>query len=95
MPVQHKRSKEPGDNKDMMQARRLFLEQNHYQAMQKKVSSLCNELLVERHYRLLDIGCGEGYYTSAIADSLQRSGTSSLRFRHLQSCHTLCSQTLQ
>ena len=71
MPVQHKRSREPGDNKEMMQARRLFLEQNHYQAMQKKVSSLCNKLLVDSHYRILDIGCGEGYYTSAISDSLQ------------------------
>ncbi|WP_339386273.1 23S rRNA (guanine(745)-N(1))-methyltransferase [Vibrio caribbeanicus] len=71
MPVQHKRSREPGDNKEMMQARRLFLEQNHYQAMQKKVSSLCNKLLVDSHYRILDIGCGEGYYTSAIADSIQ------------------------
>ncbi|GAL20234.1 ribosomal RNA large subunit methyltransferase A [Vibrio maritimus] len=25
MPVQHKRSKDPGDNKEMMQARRTFL----------------------------------------------------------------------
>lgn len=71
MPVQHKRSKEPGDNKEMMQARRLFLEQNHYQAMQRKVSGICDAMLVGSNYRILDIGCGEGYYTSAISDSLQ------------------------
>jgi 23S rRNA (guanine745-N1)-methyltransferase len=73
MPVQHKRSKEPGDSKEMMQARRLFLEQHHYQTMQKKVSSLCNEVLNGCNHRILDIGCGEGYYTSAIADALEKS----------------------
>ena len=34
MPVQHKRSREPGDNKEMMAD--VYSQKNHYQAMQKK-----------------------------------------------------------
>ena len=30
MPAHHKRSKDPGDNKEMMQARRRFLEGKYY-----------------------------------------------------------------
>ncbi|QSA20023.1 23S rRNA (guanine(745)-N(1))-methyltransferase, partial [Vibrio furnissii] len=33
MPAHHKRSKDPGDNKEMMQARRRFLEGGHYDPM--------------------------------------------------------------
>ncbi len=70
MPVQHKRSKDPGDNKEMMQARRRFLGNQHYQPMQQRVAELAASLLVGTPHRLLDIGCGEGYYTDQIQQSL-------------------------
>lgn len=70
MPVQHKRSKDPGDNKEMMQARRRFLEKDHYQPLKKYVAELCGQLLVDTQHRLLDIGCGEGYYTTEVASQL-------------------------
>lgn len=70
MPVQHKRSKDPGDNKEMMQARRRFLEKDHYQPLKSRVASLSAELLAKTDHTLLDIGCGEGYYTTAVADTL-------------------------
>ncbi len=70
MPAHHKRSKNPGDNKEMMQARRAFLEAGHYQPMQQKVADLCQQYVNNDSASLLDIGCGEGYYTSKIAAQL-------------------------
>ncbi|EGR0046368.1 TPA: 23S rRNA (guanine(745)-N(1))-methyltransferase [Vibrio vulnificus] len=70
MPAHHKRSKDPGDNKEMMQARRRFLEGNHYDPMRQKVAQLCRQYLQGTPHRLLDIGCGEGYYTDEVAKTL-------------------------
>lgn len=70
MPVQHKRSKDPGDNKAMIQARRRFLNGGHYDAMRDRVTALCAELLTNHAPQLLDLGCGEGYYTTHIANVL-------------------------
>lgn len=67
MPVHHKRSKDPGDSKEMMQARRRFLEKGHYQPMQQRVAELCAQDIESGEFTLLDIGCGEGYYTNEVA----------------------------
>ncbi len=67
MPAHHKRSKDPGDNKDMMQARRRFLEGGHYDPMRQAVAKLCTQHLSQSTPTLLDIGCGEGYYTNEVA----------------------------
>lgn len=72
MPVQHKRSKDPGDNKEMMQARRRFLEAGHYHPMRRAVAELCAQALQDSEHQLLDIGCGEGYYTTFIAEALHQ-----------------------
>lgn len=71
MPAHHKRSKDPGDNKEMMQARRRFLEGGHYDPMRDQVATLCAEALEGTEHQLLDIGCGEGYYTTYVAKALQ------------------------
>ncbi|MGL5762250.1 MAG: 23S rRNA (guanine(745)-N(1))-methyltransferase, partial [Plesiomonas shigelloides] len=66
-------SKNPGDNKEMMQARRAFLEAGHYQPLRDKVAALLQESLTAvsasdvHRVQVLDIGCGEGYYTAALA----------------------------
>ncbi|KJY83113.1 23S rRNA methyltransferase [Vibrio galatheae] len=73
MPVQHKRSKDPGDNKEMMQARRRFLEKEHYHPLKMRIAQICCETLAESQHRLLDIGCGEGYYTTAVASLLTKT----------------------
>ncbi|MGR5230274.1 23S rRNA (guanine(745)-N(1))-methyltransferase [Photobacterium damselae] len=64
MPAHHKSSKNPGDNKEMMQARRLFLNTDHYQPLRDAVIAQLQQHLPEQAQQLLDIGCGEGYYTS-------------------------------
>ena len=70
LPVQFKRSRDPGDSAEMMQARRAFLDAGHYQPLRDAIAERL------RHYAptdLLDIGCGEGYYTHAFAAIASRS----------------------
>jgi 23S rRNA (guanine745-N1)-methyltransferase len=62
LPVQHKNSREPGDDTQMVQARRKFLQAGHYQPLRDAVLQLLVPLNAES---LLDIGCGEGWYTGA------------------------------
>lgn len=64
LPVQHKRSRAPGDNSDMVQARRAFLDAGHYAPLRQAALAVVAPL---RASELLDLGCGEGYYTSAFA----------------------------
>lgn len=63
LPVQFKHSAEPGDNKQMMQARREFLETGYYEPMAKAVAMMID---ANQPRHLLDLGCGEGYYSRAI-----------------------------
>ncbi|WP_145553208.1 23S rRNA (guanine(745)-N(1))-methyltransferase [Yersinia bercovieri] len=72
MPVQHKGSKQPGDSPEMMQARRAFLDAGYYQPLQQRVCEILDSALPLDATMLLDIGCGEGYYTAAVADQLNR-----------------------
>lgn len=70
LPVQHKRSRDPGDSAEMMQARRAFLDAGHYQPLRDAVSE---KLRAINPQQLLDIGCGEGYYTHAFAALAQET----------------------
>lgn len=63
LPVQFKHSAEPGDNKQMMQARREFLEAGFYEPMAKAVAMMID---ANHPKYLLDLGCGEGYYSRKI-----------------------------
>jgi 23S rRNA (guanine745-N1)-methyltransferase len=68
LPVQDKHSKEPGDSKEMMMARRLFLEAGFYEPMAKAVGMMIDVNNTKgQGIRLLDLGCGEGYYSRKIA----------------------------
>jgi 23S rRNA (guanine745-N1)-methyltransferase len=74
LPVQYKHSKEPGDNKYMMTARREFLEAGFYEPMAKAVAMMIVANLPKgQDLRLLDLGCGEGYYSRKIAHDCNHS----------------------
>ena len=66
LPVQRKRSKEPGDSGEMLQARRRFLEAGYYRPLVETIVAL---LPYAPGRQLLDIGCGEGYYTRQLQSS--------------------------
>ena len=66
LPVQFKHSKNPGDNKAMVNARREFLEQGYYQPLMDRLLALYNEKVTansDKPAMVLDAGCGEGFYT--------------------------------
>jgi len=62
LPVQYKHSKDPGDNKAMVNARRAFLNKGFYQPLIEKMVSLYQEF-GDPNQAVFDAGCGEGYYT--------------------------------
>lgn len=63
--VTRKHSKNPGDTRDMVAARREFLDKGHYLPIAQKVSSLLRPRLPDMP-AFLDAGCGEGYYLSEL-----------------------------
>jgi 23S rRNA (guanine745-N1)-methyltransferase len=71
LPVQNKKSLDPGDSKEMIAARRDFLNSGVYQpiavALAKTLAVLCKE---HEQLSILDAGCGEGYYLNAVCEQL-------------------------
>ena len=53
-----------GDNREMLTSRRAFLERGHYAPLRDAMADYV-KTLTPREGNLLDIGCGEGYYTAA------------------------------
>jgi 23S rRNA (guanine745-N1)-methyltransferase len=74
LPVQHKRSKHPGDSAEMVQARTVFLNSGAYAPIADKLNELARTLLAATPSDapcVLDAGCGEGYYLAHLLTSLQ------------------------
>ncbi|WP_374260089.1 putative RNA methyltransferase [Zoogloea sp.] len=68
LPVQQKRSRDPGDSKEMVAARRRFLEAGFYQPIAAAVAhAALDELPADGQLACLDAGCGEGYYLRQLA----------------------------
>jgi 23S rRNA (guanine745-N1)-methyltransferase len=68
LPVQNKRSLDPGDSKEMVAARRRFLEAGHYQLIADAVAqAVLQAAPAGRTLTCLDAGCGEGYYLRQLA----------------------------
>ena len=67
LPVQHKASRDPGDNAEMVQARRDFLSAGHYRPI---ADFLSRHAVAGEVESWLDIGCGEGYYTGKLAEAI-------------------------
>jgi len=61
-----KKSKQAGDSKMMIQSRRQFLNNHYYDILPEKLSELLGSHSLPRPPLLLDVGCGEGYYSGFI-----------------------------
>ncbi|MGS2719007.1 putative RNA methyltransferase [Paraglaciecola aestuariivivens] len=72
--AQHKNSKQPGDNKQMVNGRRAFLEQGYYQPLADGLAGIFADYLAKQQAssgkHFFDAGCGEGYYINDIRQSI-------------------------
>ena len=73
LPVQHKRSRDPGDSKEMVAARRRFLEAGHYRPIAELAARAALADLPP-DAACLDAGCGEGYYLRQLANATESAG---------------------
>lgn len=69
LPVQQKHSRNPGDTREQVLSRREFLEAGHYAPICDCLIRTARELGITG--QILDVGCGEGYYSSRLADALE------------------------
>ena len=68
LPVQKKRSLDPGDSKEMVAARRRFLNAGFYQPIAEAVNKAVAPGAADaKPLACLDAGCGEGYYLRQLA----------------------------
>lgn len=72
LPVGQKNSKAPGDDKGMVAARRTFLDKGFYAPLRDALCELTNQLTGDAPV-ILDAGCGEGYYTAGIRETLSNA----------------------
>ena len=68
LPVQRKHSLNPGDTREQVLSRREFLEAGHYAPIAETLIGTARELGISG--QILDVGCGEGWYSAQLADAL-------------------------
>ena len=61
-------STDPGDNKEMINARVNFLKTDKYHSLKNKIIEIIKEIKKDS-FTFLDIACGEGYYTNNIMNT--------------------------
>ena len=69
LPVGRKRSRDPGDNRDMIDARRRVHAAQFYRPLADRLSS-CVRDFAGSSATVLDLGCGEGYYAGVLLEQL-------------------------
>lgn len=72
LPVNQKKSKDPGDNQMMIEARRSFLELGFYDPLIESIKHLIADQLTFEGKDIVafDAGCGEGYYSEKALNNL-------------------------
>ena len=76
LPVQQKRSRDPGDDAAMVSGRQKFLDKGHYQPLSDSINALLLKHLQPKQFQqpslqVLDCGCGEGYYSARLEQALK------------------------
>jgi len=73
-----KHSKEPGDNREMIESRRRFLDRGFYDRVSDGINEVVARELEEptreraRALNILDAGCGEGFYLKRLKTALAK-----------------------
>ena len=63
---QYKKSSNPGDSKEMMKSRKSFLDNGYYEILSKYLIKYIESISLESNSKILDLGCGEGYYLNEV-----------------------------
>ena len=73
LPPNRKHSALPGDDREMVLARRDFLSKGYYEPL---LNTICSQILAfsGEAPSLLDAGCGEGWYTAGVFQALRAAG---------------------
>lgn len=73
-----KRTKEPGDSKEMIAHRKFFLELGYYDDLSDWLNKTVSELIKKypAPANILDVGCGEGYYAARLQEFTKKSNQS-------------------
>lgn len=69
-----KATNNPGDSKESLIARKAFLNQGYYHLISDALNQ-CVDKYAPNHSHILDLGCGEGYYTQRLKALAQGSHT--------------------
>ena len=64
--AQHKKSKHPGDNDEMIKSRQAFLNKGYYASLSSEIVKIIASTKEAFNQNILDVGCGEGYYMNEI-----------------------------
>lgn len=73
LPANRQHSKAPGDDKEMAAARTRFLEGGWYSPLRETLCRLADQYTFTAP-ALLDAGCGEGWYTAALSETISAMG---------------------
>lgn len=72
-----RRANQPGDTREMLQARRAFLEAGWYDTLSDKINAIVQCFIRNETpdgvLNVVDIGCGEGYYLGRLMQALNGS----------------------
>lgn len=80
--VQHKASRDPGDSKEMVAARRRFFHAGHFTSIAERTAAIVLDvanLHPDRSLTVVDAGCGEGYTLETIVKAANRATEGHLR----------------
>lgn len=73
-----KKTKEPGDSKAMAESRRAFLDGGFYDGLAEEIGRVLVEFVEDGggggRMNLLDVGCGVGFYSGRIGETLENNG---------------------
>ena len=66
-------SSDPGDNKEMIEARVNFLKTNKYKVLRNALENMIDKYKSKEDFSFLDIACGEGYYTNYLMSKFNKA----------------------
>ena len=72
--ISHQNGKIHGDDKLMVRSRREFLDGGYYEPLKEELCKTVLSYCENKELSLLDSGCGECYYTSAVESFLLNQG---------------------